>query len=150
MAHHVDSPEIRRSDDFAAALTLARDALLEGPAYPEAPLAMWGAFDGDRMIGTVSLNDLGGLPLVERIAVTHSRRGRGLGRRLLAVLEEEASRNGHSVLYATARAPGFFVANGYAVLAGGAERDLLLADCAGCEQHAVSCRPQAVFKRLRV
>lgn len=100
------------------------------------------------MIGTVSLCGLAGLPIVERLAVASAHRGQGLGRRLLAALWEEALRSGHSILYAAARAPTFFVANDYAVLAEGAERDLLLADCAACGQHAVGCHPQAVCKRL--
>jgi GNAT superfamily N-acetyltransferase len=148
MAHHADSPHIRRSDDLAAALALARAAHLEGSADPAPPQAMWGAFDGDRMVGTVSLCDLAGLPIVERMAVASAHRGQGLGRRLLAVLEEEALRSGYALLYAAARAPGFFVANGYAVLAEGAERTLLLADCATCGQYAAGCHPQAVCKRL--
>jgi GNAT superfamily N-acetyltransferase len=148
MAHQADSPDIRRSDDLAAALALAREAHLQGSADSAPPQAMWGAFTGDRMLGTVSLCDLAGLPIVERIAVASVYRGQGLGRRLLATLEEEALRNGHAILYAAARAPGFFVANSYAVLVEGAERDLLLAECAACGQHTVSCHPQAVCKRL--
>ena len=148
MTRQADSPDIRRSDDLAAALALAREAHLEGSENPPPPQALWGAFEGDCMVGTVALGELAGLPIVERLAVAPAHRGQGLGRRLLAALEEEALRSGHSILYAAARAPGFFGANGYAVLVGGAERDLLLADCAACEQYAVGCHPQAVCKRL--
>ena len=148
MTRQADSPDIRRSDDLAAALALAREAHLAGSENPPPPQAMWGAFEGDCMVGTVALGELAGLPIVERLAVAPAHRGQGLGRRLLAALEEEALRSGHSNLYAAARAPGFFVANDYAVLVDSAERDRLLADCLSCGQHGVSCHPQAVCKQL--
>ena len=69
-----------------------------------APLAMWGAFDGLRMIGTASLDDYHGLPVVCRVALSRPYRRQGVGRRILAVLEEEARRRGFAELWATARA----------------------------------------------
>jgi amino-acid N-acetyltransferase len=148
MAPGADSFSIRCSDDLEAALALAREARLEVSATAESPLAMWGAFDGDRMVGTISLEDYRGLPVVGRIAVAREDRGNGLGRRLLAALEEEARRRGLRELWATARAPGFFVATGFSVVAGGPERDLLLSECADCPQYGSDCSPRAVHKTL--
>jgi len=148
MTHRADSLNIRRSDDLGAALALAREAQLEVSASAEPPLAMWGAFDGDRMVGTISLEDYRGLPVVGRIAVAREDRGSGLGRRLLETLEDEARRRGLTELWATARAPGFFVSMGFSVVADGPERDLLLSECCDCPQCGSGCNPQAVHKTL--
>ena len=51
---------------------------------------------------------------------------------------------GLTELWATARAPGFFVAMGYSVVADGRERDLLLSECFTCGQYGKECQPQAV------
>jgi GNAT superfamily N-acetyltransferase len=148
MAPRADSFSIRRSDDLEAALALAREARLEVSATPEPPLAMWGAFDGDRMVGTISLEDYRGLAVVGRIAVAREDRGSGLGRRLLAALEEEARRRGLAGLWATARAPGFFILMGFRVVEDGPERDLLLSECGDCPQYGGDCNPRAVHKTL--
>ena len=149
MARSMNSLIIAHSDDLDAALSLAREAHLEVSASPEPPLAMWGAFYGDRMIGTVSLDAIGGLPVVGRIALSRAYRGKGLGRRLLTALEEEALRRGLTELWATARAPGFFVSMGFSVVGDGRERDLLLSECDACPQYGNECRPQAVRKTYR-
>jgi N-acetylglutamate synthase-like GNAT family acetyltransferase len=148
MDRPTDHPVVRRSDDLAAALTLARAARLEVDESPSPPLAMWGAFHGERMVGTVSLDDYKGLTVVGRIAVDESCRGRGLGGRLLAALEDEARERGETTLWVTARAPGFFAAMGYSVVETGEEHDLLLSECAQCEQYGTECRPQALRKML--
>jgi len=149
MARSVDSLIIARTDDLDAALTLAREARLEVPASPGPPLAMWGAFDGDRMVGTVSLDAFGELPVVGRFAVTCSYRGKGLGRRLLTALEDEAQGRGLTQLWATARAAGFFVSMGFSVIGDGRERDVLLSECRACAQYGIECTPQAVRKTYR-
>ena len=139
---------VRRSADQDAALALARQAELE--VSPDSPHAvdLWGAYAGERLVGTVSLGEVDGLRVVERIAVLDDYRGRGVGGRLLAAAEEETRRNGHAELWATARTPAFFVARGFEIVAEGEQRDLLLADCAGCPQRGTSCRPAVVRKTL--
>ena len=146
MAKSTDTLIIAPSDDHAAALALVKAAHLEVAETPERPLAMWGAFADGRMVGTISLDGCGGLPVVGRIAVSREYRGSGLGRRLLDTLEAEARQRGLPELWATARAPGFFVAMGYAVVAEGRERDLLLSECFTCGQYSKECHPQAVRK----
>jgi len=148
MAKSTDTLIITPSDDHVAALALAKAAHLEVAETPEQPLAMWGAFADGRMVGTISLDTYGGLPVVGRIAVSQEYRGSGLGRRLLTTLEADARRRGLAELWVTARAPGFFVAMGYAVVAEGGERDLLLSECFTCGQYGKECRPQAVRKRF--
>jgi N-acetylglutamate synthase-like GNAT family acetyltransferase len=138
---------IRLTDDLAASLRLAAEAHLEITEPTRSPLVMWGAFDGDHMVGTVSLDEYKGLTVVGRIAVAAACRGRGLGRRLLAALEDEARRRGVGALWVTARAPGFFTSMGYSVVEADEERDLLLSDCVACEQYGGECHPQA-FRRV--
>jgi GNAT superfamily N-acetyltransferase len=149
MARSAYSLIIARSDDLQAALALAREAHLEVSASPQPPLAMWGAFDGDRMVGTVSLDDCQGLPVVGRIAVSRFYRGRGLGKRLLTALEEEARRRTLTELWATARAPGFFISMGFSAVGDGRERDLLLSECRACPQYGTDCRPQAMRRTVQ-
>ena len=146
MAKPADTLIIAPSDDQAASLALAKAAHLEVAELPEQPLVMWGAFAGERMVGTISFDSCKGLAVVGRIAVSQAYRGRGLGGRLLDTLEGEARRRGLTELWATARAPGFFVAMGYSVVAEGGERDLLLSECLACGQYATECQPQAVCK----
>jgi N-acetylglutamate synthase-like GNAT family acetyltransferase len=148
MAKSTDTLIIAPSDDHAAALALAKAAHLEITESPEPPLAMWGAFVDERMVGTISLDRYRGLPVVGRIAVSQAYRGSGLGRRLLSTLEGEARRRRLTELWATARAPGFFVAMGYSVVDKGRERDLLLSECFTCDQYATECQPRAVRKTL--
>ncbi len=142
-------PVISRTDDVEASLELAIEARLEVSDEPAPLLALWGAFEGDRMVGTASLNILAGLPGVGRIAVADDWRGQGLGRRLLATLEADARLRGITTLWATARAPGFFLANGYAVVREGPDAARLLADCASCRQYRTACRPEVVSKGIK-
>ena len=140
--------EVRRSDDFAAALALAREAELEVTEDATEPLALWGAYAGERLIGVVTLAAESGIQIVEWIAVRDGYRGRGIASRLLAALEEEARRRGETALWATARAPAFFAAAGYEIVDSGEERERLLADCRDCPQRGLTCRPEVVRKAL--
>jgi N-acetylglutamate synthase-like GNAT family acetyltransferase len=142
-----DRIQVRPRPDFTAALALAGAAGLEVSADAHEPLALWGAYDGGRLAGVVSLDEDAGLPVVGWIAVDERYRGRRLGERLLLTVEREARRRGVVTLWATARAPGFFLSMGYE-LAPGEEQDQLLAGCRDCPQHGTSCRPRAVCKRL--
>lgn len=139
---------IRESGDHEAAFALGRGAGLEIGDSPSPPLVLWGAYDGSRLVGIVSLDHDCGLPIVRHVAVHALYRRRGLGRRLLAVAEAEAQRRGADRLWVTARTPALFLAAGYETVADGAERDALLRDCDGCPQRSATCRPQALSKRL--
>lgn len=139
---------IRRSEDFAAALALAREAQLEIAQDASEPLALWGAFDGELLVGLITLAAEGDIPIVGWIAVRAAYRGRGIASRLLAAAEEEARRRGETVLWATARAPGFFISRGYEVVASGEQRERLLTDCRDCRQLDSTCWPQVVRKTL--
>lgn len=140
--------EIRRTGDRQGAIALGVAAGLDGrgPA-DEHVAAIWGAYDGDVLVGTVTLATVDGLTVVSWLAVDEAYRSQGLGRRLLGELEAEARRRGGRELWVPARAPGFFKALGYREVVTGKERDRLLADCLECDQFETSCRPQVVVRR---
>lgn len=142
--------EIRRTDDVEAALGLGTQAgLVEMEGDLEAIEALWGAFEGETLTGVVALCSRAGLDVVGWLAVGESYRGCGVGSRLLAELEAEAGRRGVVSLWATARAPGFFLAQGYAAKDDGVEPRALLANCPACSQYGATCTPRAVCKTLR-
>jgi N-acetylglutamate synthase-like GNAT family acetyltransferase len=141
--------EVRRTDDIEAALTLGTQAGLAEMEEDVGGLeALWGAYEGQTLMGIVALCRRGGLDVVGWLAVGESHRGRGVGTRLLAELEAEACRRDATCLWATARAPGFFLAHGYTPKDEGVEPRALLANCPGCSQYGTTCTPRAVFKRL--
>ncbi len=110
-------------------------------------LAAWGAYDGGRFVGGIALERYAGLDVVNWMAVDGDWR-RGIATRLLRALEVEARARGLGRLWATARNPAFFLANGYAP-APAADARALLAECSGCHQFGHGCEPQALTKSLR-
>ena len=61
--------------------------------------ALWVALAGDEVVGSVALRDLGGKELeLKRMYLRPAHRGRGLGKRLLAIPLEWARANGASVI----------------------------------------------------
>lgn len=111
-------------------------------------LAAWGAFDGERLIGTICLERQGKLAVPNWMAVEEGYRRRGIARRLYVALEDEARRRGVSRLWVTARNPAFFAANGFVSVDDPEVRELLLGGCLDCEQYGRECEPMALSKRL--
>ncbi len=111
--------------------------------------AAWLAHDRTgRAVGAVALERCGGLDLVDWMSVDEAARGRGVGARLLRALEDEARARGVRRLYATARAPGFFLANGYVELPDGEVSRFLVGDCVTCPQFQRGCEPRPMAKDL--
>ena len=73
------------------------------------------ARDGDRVVGTARLRQADGKAKAERVAVLAAMRGRGIGVRLMDVLEAEAARMGHAelVLHAQQAVVPFYERLGY-------------------------------------
>jgi GNAT superfamily N-acetyltransferase len=125
------------------------EAGLEPGDREEDVTAAWGAFEDAELVGGIALETLHGLDLIGWLVVDERRQGNGIGRRLLATLEDYARRRGVVELWATARAPGFFMRSGYTVAGGGAEREILLPGCFTCDQYQISCHPKVVKKDLQ-
>jgi len=101
-----------------------------------------------RLVGGIALERSGGLDVVNWMSVDAEYRGRGIASRLLAALEREARARGVRRLWATARAPGFFLANGFRVVTEGLEAEYLLGDCPSCPQYLSECTPRPMVKDL--
>lgn len=140
LAHPSEFDELRR---------IGIEAGLEPGDREEDVVAAWGVFEGDELVGGIALEKLHGLDLIGWMVVAERLRGRGIGRRLLERLEADARERGIDRLWATARAPGFFMRSGYTVAGGGGEREVLLPGCFACDQYQISCHPKVVKKDLQ-
>jgi len=136
-------------DDLAAMRRLGVACGLEDDGRDdEGAVAAWGAYDGERLVGAVALERRDGLDMPNWLAVDARYRLRGLAAALYAALEREARARGVRRLWVTARAPAFFLAQGYEPARPGAESDALLGSCLDCPQYRQGCEPQALTKRL--
>lgn len=141
--------EIRPLTDLDALRRLGTQAGLDAGDDRDEDIRMaWGAYLADDLVGGVALEHFADLDLVGWLSVRDDSRGKGIGRLLLEVVEVEAARRGVSELWATARAPGFFMRTGYTVAGGGAERELLLPGCHTCDQYQATCHPKIVKKAI--
>jgi N-acetylglutamate synthase-like GNAT family acetyltransferase len=137
--------------DFAAMRRLGVACGIEDEGRDDdSILAAWGARGGEKLVGAVALEHQDGLDTADWLAVDHSYRRRGIAAALYAELEREARRRGISRLWVTARAPAFFVAQGYEDAPPGGERDALLGGCHDCPQFGGECEPRALTKRLDI
>lgn len=142
--------EVLPTDDVDALRRLGVAAGIDpGRGEPKEDIVLaWGAYDGDRLIGGVTLEWFAGLYLVSWLSVVEECRRQGVGHLLLETLERGALDLGVGELWATARTPGFFMRQGYSVAGGGGEREVLLPGCEGCPQYETTCHPKIVKKAL--
>jgi amino-acid N-acetyltransferase len=137
-------------DDLAAMRRLGVACGLEDEGRDdEGILAAWGAFDGDRLVGSICLERQLDLDTVNWMAVDEDYRRRGIAAALYAELERAALERGMRRLWVTARAPGFFLIQGFEPVSSGPERDALLGGCLDCAQYGRECRPEALTKPLQ-
>jgi N-acetylglutamate synthase-like GNAT family acetyltransferase len=137
-------------DDLAAMRRLGVACGLEDEGRDdEGILAAWGAFAGERLVGAICLERQSDLDTVNWMSVDGEYRRRGIAAALYAELEREALSRGMRRLWVTARAPGFFLSQGFAPVSGGPERDALLGGCLTCGQFGRECRPEALTKTLQ-
>ena len=141
--------DIRLTDDLATLQRLGVAAGLEPvPIVDVEVVRMWGACDGERMVGGVARERMGELHVVAWLWVAAEYRRRGLAARLLDALEADAIRGGIRELWAAARVPIVFLSRGYIAAPAGPARDALLASCLDCRQFEKTCSPVAVFRSL--
>lgn len=111
-------------------------------------VAAWGAYAGAQLVGALAAQFAEGLATANWLAVAESHRHGGVAGRLHAAPEREARRRGLRRLWVKARAPGFFVAQGFRRVAASPEHDALLVECPKCRQYGRGCAPQTLYKDL--
>jgi len=139
---------VRPLADLEAMRRLGVACGLEDSGRDDEIVAAWGAYDGERLVGALSLEKHGGLDTPNWLAVDPAHRRRGVAAALYAALEREARARGVRRLWVTARAPAFFFAQGYERVPAGGESDALLGGCLECDQYRHGCEPMALTKRL--
>ena len=136
-------------DDFAAMRRLGVACGLEDSGRDDEDiLAAWGAREGDQLVGCLALERYAGMDTPNWLAVDERHRRRGIAAALYAALEREARARGMRRLWVTARAPAFFLAQGFEPAPPGEESDALLGGCLECDQFGRECEPVALTKRL--
>ena len=78
--------------------------------------------------------------IIDGIAVDSGCRGERLGEKLLSLAVEEVRKRDGKKIYLVARAPGFFMTQGFKIISG--EDAPLFYECATCPQYKVDCFPE--------
>lgn len=142
-----DDIELRSTDDFDGIRKLALESGLEDGPF-EGIVAAFGLFSGEELVGCAALKQVSDRYSIEWLAVSDRMRNRGLGSRLIRRIEEEARSRGARVLWALARAPGFFQAIGFRLARADETGGPTLVNCANCAQFGKSCNPAIVLRFL--
>jgi N-acetylglutamate synthase-like GNAT family acetyltransferase len=143
------SAVVRPLTDLAAMRRLGVACGLEDEGRgDETILAAWGAFDGDELVGAIALERYAGMDTANWLAVRDDHRRQGIAAALYAALERDARTRGIRRLHVTARAPAFWVAQGFESLPPGPAADTLLGGCRDCDQFGRGCSPEALGRRL--
>jgi amino-acid N-acetyltransferase len=124
-------------------------ALLANSALPiddvdDPTIELYGALDGDCLVGVVGLQMLDGAGLLRSLAVLPSARDRGLGGQLCETILREAKIRGLSELWLlTTSARDYFARRGFAAVA----RDQVPTAVRATTQFTSSCPSSAVVMR---
>lgn len=141
--------EVWRTEDLAGIKELARRTGLEVEEGPlRGIIVAYGLYDGDRLVGSATLEQKDIHTFLEWVAVDESLRGRGAGRALVAAVEDDAKDRGMKELWAKARMPGFYERIGFRVLGDDEIGPKTLDGCKDCPQFRTSCFPAIVVKAL--
>ncbi len=143
----VGSLVLKETTDFPSMRRLALESGLEDGAYQDFVKA-FGFYEGEMLVACAGLKNLKDAYLLECVAVKEELRGRGLGRQLVELLEEEAKRLGASRIWALARAPAFFEKVGYKKVDVSYPGGPNLTSCLSCKQYMSTCSPSIVLKVL--
>jgi amino-acid N-acetyltransferase len=99
-------------DDDVKALLSANELPIDDLDDPA--IRLYGAYDGERLVGVVGLQALDGTALLRSLAVVAAHRDRGVGGRLCEHTIDEARRRGLAELWLlTTSARDYFVRRGY-------------------------------------
>lgn len=101
----------------------------------------WKAEYGDgRLAGGICLAFREGEYIIDGIAVDSKCRGQRLGEKLLSLAVNEVRKRGGKKIFLVARAPGFFMTQGFKIISG--DNAPLFFECATCPQYKVDCFPE--------
>jgi len=125
----MDVRRVRTEGEREDALEVRREVFVEEQGVPEHreldgrddEATHFVAYDGDRPVGAARLRGYeAATATVERVAVLGPERGRGIGRALMAVVEDTAAGDGFDELLLHAQVPvvGFYERLGYEVTSG--------------------------------
>jgi amino-acid N-acetyltransferase len=145
-----DTRSFRRTEDYGAVKELAIRAGLDSKEKSvEDIVAAFGYYLDGRLMGCAALEYEDGQHFLEWVAVDSSIRMKGLGRLLVALVEDEARARGMTELWAKARVPEFYRRIGFRVLGENEEGPKTLDGCIGCPEFHTSCHPAIVVKDVR-
>jgi predicted N-acetyltransferase YhbS len=147
VSEKASQPVLRRTVDHLAMRSLALRAGLEEGSYDDFD-SSFGYFVGDVLVGCVALRVKEGVFTVECLAVSEEYRGMGLGSSLIRSVEAEAVARGAGQIWALARAPGFFLRNGYRRMDPSSPGAPSMKCCEECPQFNQICSPAIVSKTL--
>ena len=129
-------------DEIALGILLQMANLPTEDITPEMLEHFLTAHAGNALVGAAGLEVLGEVGLLRSVAVDESHRGTGLGKRLVAAMEEHAREQGVRELYLlTTDAVDFFAGMGYRKL----PREQAPAAIAGTAQFSNLCPSSAAF-----
>lgn len=129
-------------DEIALSILLQTSELSTEDVTPEILEHFLMAHAGNALVGAVGLEAYGEMGLLRSLAVDEPQRGTGLGKRLVAAMEEHARDQGVRELYLlTTTAEDFFTNLGYRKL----PREQAPAAIAGTEQFSSLCPSSSCF-----
>ena len=110
-------------------------------------LAQFAMRDSEDKIGAVArLEIMHGHPFVEEVAVRAELRRKGLGKKMVGAVLDEARRRGMGTVWAMARAPDFFRRIGFEEEPDGEFRAEIIEGCKECPEYLGVCNP-VLFKK---
>jgi len=147
LSDEVDDMDLRPTTDLEAVRKLALSAGLEDGTF-DGLVRVYGLFDEDEVVACVALKRSGNVFSVEWLAVEKDLRGRGIGRKLVTRVADDARSLGASDLWALARAPDFFLRIGFKLSSDEESPGPTYGVCTKCKQYKHTCHPRIVVLAL--
>jgi N-acetylglutamate synthase-like GNAT family acetyltransferase len=139
--------DIVPTTDYDGIRRLALAAGLEDGSF-ENVIRSYGIYEGEELRASVALKRVSDVFSVEWLAVCEGMRHRGIGRRLVTRVADDAKSLGARDLWALARAPEFFLRIGFRLCSEEESPGPTYSGCAECPQYRSSCHPRIVVLRL--
>ena len=143
--------EIKETQSFYPLSLLYQDSGLEVKPSREAPAGtekLWRCEEKGtgKLVAAATLQKRKGYFVLAHLAVCEDWRGKGLGKLLLTVVEEEAKARGAQEIWLVGKVPDFYAQYQWQTVPREAAPDI--SRCLTCEQFEVSCFPSIMKKHL--